>query len=40
MSPAHAVMVRRLEVEQMLPLDDETRVTTQLISAADDEYSD
>jgi phthiocerol/phenolphthiocerol synthesis type-I polyketide synthase D len=35
--PAHAVVVHRLEVEQMLLLDASTRVTTQLIRNADDE---
>lgn len=35
--PAAAVVVKQLEVEQMLPLDGETRVTTQLIRSADDE---
>jgi phthiocerol/phenolphthiocerol synthesis type-I polyketide synthase D len=35
--PAAAVVVKRLEVEQMLPLDGETQVTTQLIRSADDE---
>jgi phthiocerol/phenolphthiocerol synthesis type-I polyketide synthase D len=33
--PASAVTVNRLEVEQMLPLDGRTRVTTQLIRSAD-----
>ena len=35
--PIHAVVVNRLEVEQMLPLNDQTRVTTQLIRGADDD---
>ena len=33
--PAHAVSVMRLEVEQMLPLDGHTRITTQLTGNAD-----
>jgi phthiocerol/phenolphthiocerol synthesis type-I polyketide synthase D len=33
--PAHAVSVMRLEVEQMLPLDGHTRITTQLSGTAD-----
>ena len=33
--PAHAVSVMRLEVEQMLPLDGHTRITTQLSGNAD-----
>ena len=33
--PAHAVSVKRLEVEQMLPLDGHTRITTQLTGNAD-----
>ena len=37
--PVHAVAVNRLEVEQMLPLDGQTRLTTQLIRSADDEHS-
>jgi len=33
--PAHAVAVTQLEVEQMLPLDGHTRITTQLTASAD-----
>jgi phthiocerol/phenolphthiocerol synthesis type-I polyketide synthase D len=36
--PAEAVMVNRLEIEQMLPLDGQTRITTQLIASADGEH--
>jgi phthiocerol/phenolphthiocerol synthesis type-I polyketide synthase D len=35
--PVHAVVVNRLEIDQMLPLGGETRVTTQLIRTADDD---
>ena len=34
--PVQAMTVNRLEVEQMLPLDSQTRVTTQLVRSADD----
>jgi phthiocerol/phenolphthiocerol synthesis type-I polyketide synthase D len=33
--PVQAITVNRLEVEQMLPLDSQTRVTTQLVRSAD-----
>jgi phthiocerol/phenolphthiocerol synthesis type-I polyketide synthase D len=35
--PVHAVVVNRVEVEQMLPLEGETRVTTQLTRGEDDD---
>ncbi len=34
--PVHAVTVHRLEVEQMLPLDDQTQLTTQLMQNSPD----
>ncbi len=38
--PVQAVAVNRLEVEQMLPLDDQTQITTQLIQSAENSVND
>ncbi|MBO0864903.1 MAG: type I polyketide synthase, partial [Mycobacterium sp.] len=38
--PVQAVAVNRLEVEQMLPLDDQTQITTQLIQSTENSVND
>ena len=38
--PVQAVAVNRLEVEQMLPLDDQTQITTQLIQSNENSVDD
>jgi phthiocerol/phenolphthiocerol synthesis type-I polyketide synthase D len=38
--PVQAIAVNRLEVEQMLPLDDQTEITTQLIQNTENSVND